>query len=198
MNLRGVIRWWPPIGLLAMALLGVVVGKGLTAIDEWFTRTGRDNPFLGRLLFFTDPRVLAVLLLGALLVAMYRRRWRVAAVVAVTPVVAVGAARLLKRVFARESDGVLAYPSGHTALAVAVLGMAVLGMAVLAAGAAVWAIAIAVAWSVLAALGQAFTYHYFTDTVGAVLLTTALLCIAAWAAQLDGCQPRCDRGHSGG
>ena len=30
----------------------------------------------------------------------------------------------------------------------------------------------------LAALGQAFTYHYFTDTVGAVLLTTALLCLA--------------------
>jgi hypothetical protein len=151
MNLRGVIRWWPPVGLLTMALLGVVVGKGSTTIDDWFTRTGHDNPLLGRLLFFTDPRVLAVLLLGALLVATYRRRWRVAAVVAVTPVV-------------------------------------------LAAG----AVAIALAWSVLAALGQAFTYHYFTDTVGAALLTTALLCLAAWAAQLDGCQPGCDGGHSSG
>jgi hypothetical protein len=137
--------------------------------------------------------VLAVLLLGALLVVMYRRHWRVAAAVAVTPVVAVVAARLFKRVFGRESDGVLAYPSGHTALAVAVLGMVVL-----AAGAAAWAIAIALAWSVLAALGQAFTYHYFTDTVGAVLLTTALLCLAAWATELDGCQPRCDGGHSSG
>jgi hypothetical protein len=188
-----VIRWWPPIGLLAMALLGVVVGKGSTAIDDWFTRSGHDNPFLGRLLFFTDPRVLAVLLVGALLVVMYRRRWRVVAVVAVTPLVAVVVARLFKRVFGRESGGTLAYPSGHTTLAVAVLGTVVL-----AAGAAAWAVATAVAWSVLAALGQAFTYHYFTDTVGAVLLATALLCLAAWAAQLDGCQPRCDGGHSSG
>ncbi len=193
MSLRGVIRWWPPIGLLAMVLLGVVVGKGSTTIDDWFSRTGDDNPFLGRLLFFTDPRVLAVLLLGALLVAMYRRRWRMVAVVAVTPVVAVVAARLFKSVFGRESDGVLAYPSGHTALAVVVLGMVVL-----AAGGTAWAVAIALVWSLLAALGQAFTYHYFTDTVGAVLLTTALLCLAACAAQLDGCQPRCDRGHSSG
>jgi hypothetical protein len=193
MNLRGVIRWWLPIGLLAMVLLGVVVGKGSTTIDDWFTRTGHHNRVLGRLLFFTDPRVLAVLLLGALLAAMYRRRWRVATVVAATPVVAVVAARLFKRVFGRENGGVLAYPSGHTTLAVAVLGMVVL-----AAGAAAWAIAIALAWSVLAVLGQAFTYHYFTDTVGAVLLTTALLCLAAWAAELDGCQPRCDGGHSSG
>ncbi len=50
----------------------------------------------------------------------------------------------------------------------------------------------------LAVLGQAFTYHYFTDTVGAALLTTALVCLAAWAAELDRCQPGCDRGHSSG
>ena len=35
---------------------------------------------------------------------------------------------------------------------------------------AAWAVAIALVWSLLAALGQAFTYHYFTDTVGAALL----------------------------
>ena len=193
MNARSLIRWWPPVGLLAMALLGVVVGKGSTVVDDWFTSTGHHNPFLDRLLFFTDPQVLAVVLLGALLVAAYRRRWRLAAVIAMTPLVAVTAARLFKRVFGRESGGGLAYPSGHTTLAVAVLGMVVL-----AAGAAAWAVAIALAWSVLAALGQAFTYHYFTDTVGAALLTTALLCLAAWAARLDGCQPRRDGGHSSG
>jgi hypothetical protein len=193
MNLRGVIRWWPAIGMLAMVLLGVVVGKGSTTIDDWFTRTGHHNRFLGRLLFFTDPRVLGVLLLAALLAAIYRRRWRVAAVVAVTPVVAVVAARLFKRVFGRENGGVLAYPSGHTTLAVAVLGMVVL-----ASGVAAWAVAIALAWSLLAVLGQAFTYHYFTDTVGAALLTTALVCLAAWTAEIDGCQARCDQGHSSG
>ena len=40
--------------------------------------------------------------------------------------------------------------------------------------------AIAVVVSVLGALGQAVTYHYFTDTVGAVLLGTAVVCVAAW------------------
>ena len=28
-------------------------------------------------------------------------------------------------------------------------------------------------------LGQAVTYHYFTDTVGALLLGTSLVCLAA-------------------
>ena len=73
-----------------------------------------------------------------------------------------------------------------------------LGTVVLAAGGTAWAVAIALVWSLLAALGQAFTYHYFTDTVGAALLTTALLCLAGRADRLDGCQPRCDRGHGSG
>ena len=31
-------------------------------------------------------------------------------------------------------------------------------------------------------LGQGVTYHYFTDTVGALLFGTALLCVAALAS----------------
>ena len=31
----------------------------------------------------------------------------------------------------------------------------------------------------LGIVGQAVTYHYFTDTVGALLLGTAVVCVAA-------------------
>jgi hypothetical protein len=40
----------------------------------------------------------------------------------------------------------------------------------------VWA---AVAFAALGILGQAVTYHYFTDAVGSVLLGTSLVCVAA-------------------
>ena len=109
------------------------------------------------------------------------------------PFVAVVAARLAKWAFGREKDGALAYPSGHTTLAVVVLGLAVL-----VAGAATWVTVAAVTAAVLGVLGQGVTYHYFTDAVGAVFLGTALVCVAARAAGLDRCQPRCDAGHRDG
>jgi hypothetical protein len=55
----------------------------------------------------------------------------------------------------------------------------VLGMAVLVAGVALWAVLVAVVFCLLGALGQAVTYHYFTDTLGAMLLGTAIVCLAA-------------------
>jgi hypothetical protein len=193
MTMTTAVRWWPLVGLAALVGLGLVVGKGSTPLDEWFTRTGEEHPLLGRLLFFTDGR--GVFVVGAIVLAatLFRRRWRFAAVIAVTPLVAVAAARLCKRLFGRLSDGVLAYPSGHTTLAVVVLGLAVL-----AAGVTVWSVTAAAVVAVLGVLGQAFTYHYFTDTIGAVFLGTSLVCLAAWAAGLDRCQPHCDLSHSSG
>jgi hypothetical protein len=38
---------------------------------------------------------------------------------------------------------------------------------------------VAVAFCLLAMLGQAVTYHYFTDTVGAVLLGAAIVSVGA-------------------
>jgi hypothetical protein len=193
MTVPTAVRWWPLVGLAATVLLGLVVGKGSTPLDDWFTRTGDEHPLLGRLLFFTDGRVVFVACVIVLAAALVRRWWRFAVVVAVTPLVAVVVARLCKRMFGRLSGGELAYPSGHTTLAVVVLGLAVL-----AAGVAAWSVAAAGVVAVLGALGQSFTYHYFTDTVGALFLGTALVCLAARAARLDRCQPGCDPRHTSG
>ena len=124
MTVTAAVRWWPLVGLAALVALGLVVGKGSTPLDDWFTRTGEEHPLLGSLLFFTDGRVVFVVWAIVLTATLLRRRWRFAAVIAVTPLVGVAAARLCKRLFGRLSDGVLAYPSGHTTLAVVVLGLA--------------------------------------------------------------------------
>ena len=58
----------------------------------------------------------------------------------------------------------------------------VMGMVVLVAGVAWWSVLVAVAYCLLGILGQAATYHYFTDTVGALLLGTAIVCVTAFAS----------------
>ena len=60
-------------------------------------------------------------------------------------------------------------PSGHTTLMVVVLGMVMLVF-----GAHRWLVAVAIVFASLGMLGQAVTYHYFTDTVGGLLLGTSL------------------------
>jgi hypothetical protein len=186
-------RWWPAAGLVGLIVVGLIVGKGSTPLDDWFRHTGDAHPGLGMLLFFTDGRVSAAVAVSTLCASAFQRRWRLALVTLVAPPVAVLAARVAKRIFGRLSDGVLAYPSGHTTLAVTVLGLAVLAVGVTA-----WSLTVAAVVTTLGMLGQAFTYHYFTDTVGALFLATAVVCLAAWAAGLDRCQPGCDLRHSGG
>ena len=182
-------------------LLGLAVGDGTTALDEWFQGLGRQYPALGYLLVFTDARVTLGLGVCVLLIALYRRRWRLAAVVALAPLLAVLTARIAKRLFGRYKDDALAYPSGHTTVAVVVLGMAVL-----VAGAATWMVIAATVMAALGVVGQGVTYHFFTDAIGAVLLGTALVAALAVLAarspgspptKLDGCQPGCDVDHSG-
>jgi membrane-associated phospholipid phosphatase len=166
------LRLWPPIALAAMVALRWAVGKGSTPVDDWFHQHGHGPARY--LLFFTDPRVLAVLVAGTLAVAIYQRQWRFAAVAAVSPLVAMALPQLLKPLLARQSGQSFAYPSGHTTTMVVVLGTLVL-----ATGVALWAVLVAVPFGLLGMIGQGVTYHYFTDTVGGVLLGTAIVCVAA-------------------
>ncbi len=158
-----------------MVLLGWLVGKGSTPVDDWFQR-GRGSA-LGWLLFFTDQRTVALLLLGALGLAAYRRRWLLVGVVALSPVAAVILSRVLKEVFGRQKDGAVAYPSGHTTVMVVVLGMVMLVV-----GARLYVTVAAICWLLLGMLGQAVTYHYFTDTVGGLFLGSAILSCAVVVA----------------
>ena len=166
-----------------MLLLGWVVGKRSTDLDDWFLQH-RHSPAQW-LLFFADARVLALVLAACVTVALYRRRWRTAVVALVAPPVAIVLERLLKHLFDRQKGGALAYPSGHATLAVIVFGMVVL-----VAGAAMWAVLVAVTAVLLGMVGLAVTYHYFTDTVGGLLLGTAIACLSLQIVGLDRCQPR--------
>jgi hypothetical protein len=167
-----VIRVWPPIALAAMVALGWAVGNGSTSVDDWFHQY-RHSPAKW-LLFFTDPRALAALLVGCLVVALYQRRWRLAVVTALSPTIAIALVQLLKPLFDRRSDGALAYPSGHATTMVVVLGIFVL-----VARSALWSVLVAVPFCLLGMIGQGVTYHYFSDTVGALLLGSAIVSVAA-------------------
>jgi membrane-associated phospholipid phosphatase len=187
---RRALLLWSASAIAGMVVLGLLVRNGSTPLDDWFRRLG---PTPARhLLVFTDPYLLAFLLLVGLAVALYLRQWRLAAIVVASPLVGIVSARSLKALFGREIDGALAFPSGHTTAAV-VVG----GMLVLVAGGALWAVLAALAFVVLAMIGQAVTYHYFTDTVGALLLGSAVVSVAAVAAKLDRRQPGCDADHTG-
>lgn len=155
-----------------MVLLGLGVRDGATPVDAWMQQA-RGGP-LGSLLLLTDYRTVQALLLTAVAVSLYRRMWALVPVIVVVPIVAVWAARALKPIFGRLKDEGLAYPSGHTAAMVAVLGMLILAIGVRRW--LLWAVAV---FAALGILGQSVTYHYFTDAVGALLLGTSLVCLTA-------------------
>lgn len=155
-----------------MALLGWAVGPGSTPLDDWFQR-GRGTG-LGWLLFFTDPRTVLSILAVAAGTALFRKQWLLALAAVVTPYAGGWITWWCKEVFDRHKDLALAYPSGHTTLMVVVLGMVILVF-----GARSWLVAAVIVFASLGMLGQAVTYHYFTDTVGGVLLGTSLTCLTA-------------------
>jgi len=145
-------------------------------VDDFFQRDlrGRLGVLAGTLLTLTDYRLVGALVAVASVVALLRTHWLLAALVVAAPLLAVWLARILKVLFGRYKGDSLAYPSGHTAFLVVALGMAVL-----VAGSRPWAIAAALLLGSLGVVGQAVTYHYFTDAVGAALLGAAVVCAAA-------------------
>lgn len=173
-------------------LLGLAVGKGSTPIDDWFQELGRRTPELKYLLVFTAGGLLVGVCVAVFVAALVQRRWRLALITAVTPPVAVLAARFGKQAFGRLKEGGLCYPSGHTTALVVVLAMAVLLL-----GAKAWVLVGAAVAMVLGVLGQSVAYHYFTDAIGASLLGSACVCAAVSVSRLDTCQPKCELDHSG-
>lgn len=175
------MRWWPPVGLLATLALGWAVGNGSTTLDSWFSRGARhifgDQPRW--LLIFTSGWLALAVLVACLAVTLRRRQWLLAAAVLVCPVIVTATSQVLKHLFDRRNGPYLEYPSGHTALLVAVLAM----MVVVAPDwrkARFWALTLATVLSLLGMLGLvACGYHFLTDTIGAAMLATALVCAAA-------------------
>ncbi|MUM06127.1 MULTISPECIES: PA-phosphatase [unclassified Mycolicibacterium] len=178
MTVGQLFRWWPPVGLVLTVLLGIGVGTASTPLDDDFQRAGQDTwPYSGWLLFFTDPRTMFSMLVIAVGITLWRKRWRLAVAMALCPMAALLIERVVKPLFGRHKGGSLAYPSGHTTLMVTVVGMIVV-----AAGAVLWSRILAGIFVPLGMLGQAMTYHYFTDTVGALMFGSGVVCLAAWAA----------------
>lgn len=171
---------WPAVGLPLMVLLGMDVRDGATPIDAWMQQA-HGGP-LGSLLFFTDYRTAQTLLAATVAVALFRRLWILVPLALATPLTGVLSAEALKPLFGRFKGDALAYPSGHTTVMVVALGMLIL-----AAGARRWLIWAAIAFAALGIIGQATTYHYFTDAIGAVLLGTSIVCLVAvvlrWAGR---------------
>ncbi|WKG04418.1 PA-phosphatase [Mycolicibacterium sp. HK-90] len=173
-----IARWWPPIGFAGMALLGWAVRTGPLPVDSWFQRLGGNlSPHVTHFLGIIVPVVLTGALLVAAVVAARRGRKRLAVAMVVSPLVAVAIVRLVKPIFGREKGGALAYPSGHTTFLVVAAGLLLL-----VAGAGLWAMVAAAGVVLLSMVGLAMTFHYFTDTVGGVLLGTSVVgVVALWA-----------------
>jgi membrane-associated phospholipid phosphatase len=164
-----------------MLVLGWAVGQGPTGIDTWFQHLGwHMGHYRHVFLLFTFPPAVALVLVGVIAVTLRRRQWWLAVAMLLGPPLAIVVEQVCKRIFGRNKGGALAYPSGHTTFAVVVLGLVVV-----AAGVAVWAVIVAVTLSLLAMFGQAVTYHYFTDTVGGVLLATSVVCLIALVARRE-------------
>ncbi|WP_162528641.1 phosphatase PAP2 family protein, partial [Mycolicibacterium sp. CBMA 361] len=131
------------------------------------------------MLLLNRVRVLVPLYVVAVGIPLWRREWRLATVAALCPVISIIGARTLKVLFGRPWYGeILAYPSGHTTVAITVAAMLVLGI-----GIHMWSVTIAVIGAAIPSIGMASNdFHYFTDIIGGALYATSMVCLAILAA----------------
>jgi hypothetical protein len=161
-----------------MIVLRLAVGKGSTPLDDWLQ--GFRHTAAAELSNLARPPLLAVVGVTVVGWALYRRCWRLATVAAVSPPVAYLLVQFVKPIFGRYIGDGLAYPSGHITVTTVVLGFFVL-----VAGGALWAVLVASTYVALAMVGVGSTFHFFTDTIGGVLLGTSIVCIAALVTHRD-------------
>ena len=174
-----------------MVVLGLIVGDGPTPFDDFALTVmqwvlGPDPHWM---LWFSWGLAMMVTLAVAVLIALFRRRWRLALVVALCPPVSLILTRVLKPLFGRYKGDALAYPSGHTTVVITVMSMLVL-----AAGYRVWLMVAAGVVVVIGGLSMAATdLHYLTDNIGSMFLTSATVCLAILAAGPQAVAPAAPR-----
>ncbi|RUP32349.1 MULTISPECIES: phosphatase PAP2 family protein [Mycolicibacterium] len=175
------MAWWPLVGFTATIVLGLAVRSGDSELDRWFVATSHDllGPHPYWMLLLNRVKVLVPLYLLAVGIPLWRREWRLATVTALCPVISIIGAKVLKVLFGRPWYGEnLAYPSGHTTVAITVAAMLVLAI-----GIHPWSVTLAVIGAVIPSIGMASNgFHYFTDIIGGAFYATGMVCLAVLAA----------------
>ncbi|WP_163911499.1 phosphatase PAP2 family protein [Mycolicibacterium aubagnense] len=150
-------------------------------MDRWFMETSQEllGPHPHWMLLLNRVRVLVPLYLLAIAIPLWRRERRLATVAALCPVISIIGAKVLKVLFGRPWYGEnLAYPSGHTTVAITVAAMLVLAI-----GIHPWSVTLAVIGAAIPSIGMASNgLHYFTDIIGGTLYATSMVCLAILAA----------------
>ena len=155
-----------------MVLLGLGVREGAAPLNGWAPQVSGPPPQW--LLLFSDPRTANAMLIAAAGAALYRRLWAALPMILVIPLVSIAATAGLQKLFGASPGQGPAYPSSQTTMMVVVLGMLVL-----AVGVRRWLTAAAVVFVLLGVAGQSVDLDNLTDSLGALLLGTSLVAVAA-------------------
>lgn len=188
--------------LTAIAVLSLVVVSGLgvwfagqhtgTSVDQsvyWavYKQFVGDRGLLRAMLLPTEPVLLVVVIGLIVMVAVARRRPRLAILAVAGPLVTVTiTSSLLKPLFGRTiNNGSLAFPSGHTSGLVAVLAVLIVGVAGSTRPPRRKSLttAVVIFAAVLTVIGATalvgMKYHYVTDTLGGACMGVATVFLVA-------------------
>jgi membrane-associated phospholipid phosphatase len=185
---QGMVR---PVVVIVVACAAVVLGLGLlfhhqrdglpldhAVYGMVYRNFVGERGLLQAMLVPTEPVLLVIVVALFFMLAVARRRPRVALLAVVGPLLAVGLnAVVFKPLVDRTiNNGNLAYPSGHTTGLVAVLTVLVLATVTSRVPKPLVSLVIIVALVVTVVAATALVgmkYHYVTDTVGGACLAVA-------------------------